>query len=52
LERLLAEHGDAKLTDLLVTLAGLAQGALDQHPRPLRGDVFGPASRERLMCNL
>jgi hypothetical protein len=30
--RLMEQHGDAKLTDLLVTLGLLPEGALGQHP--------------------
>ena len=36
--KLMAEHGDAKLTDLLVTLAD-CPGALGQHPRPMHSEV-------------
>jgi hypothetical protein len=35
------EHGDAKLTDLLPTLAGLSKAALRQHPRPMLGGLRG-----------
>jgi hypothetical protein len=37
----MAEHGDAKLTDLLATLADWPQGALGQRPRPVQGRVRG-----------
>jgi hypothetical protein len=30
--RLMEQHGDAKLTDLLQMLRQLPEGALDQHP--------------------
>jgi hypothetical protein len=33
--RLLEEHGDAKLTELLVTLANLPEGAADERPGSL-----------------
>jgi len=41
-EKLMAEHGDAKLTDLLATLASqLRGGALGQRPQPMQGGVRG-----------
>ena len=39
-ERLMAEHGDAKLTDLLVTLADCPK-ACSFNLRPLQGEVRG-----------
>ena len=39
-ERLLEEHGDAKLTDLLLTtLANCPEGAVRQHPRSVQGGI-------------
>jgi hypothetical protein len=35
--KLMEQYGDAKLMDLLVTLAALPEGALGQHPRPVQG---------------
>jgi hypothetical protein len=41
-QRLIAAHGaDAKLTNLLVTLANCGEGALVQHLRPLQSEVRG-----------
>ncbi len=42
--RLMERHGDAKLTDLLQTLAKLPEGALGQHSRPLQGSVRAAAA--------
>ena len=41
--KLMAEHGDAKLTDLLQTLTD-CQKALGQHPRSVQGGLWPAAA--------
>jgi hypothetical protein len=42
--RLMVEHGDAKLTDLLAHARLLPEGALGQRSRPVRGDLRAAAA--------
>jgi hypothetical protein len=42
--KLLEEHGDAKLTDLLVTVADCPQDALCQRPRQVQSGICATAA--------
>jgi hypothetical protein len=37
--RLMERHGDAKMTDLLQTLANCPEGTLGQYPRSVQGGI-------------